>query len=87
MARSWDVSVNVNFDVKLAVDLTKITALAVAAWFVQRASKAKGQHSIEEDRKQISLNDPEAPKLIVEKIERELRNQPDLDSRVESKPE
>ena len=36
MARSWDVSVDVIFDVKLAVDLTAITAVAFTAWLVQR---------------------------------------------------
>jgi len=41
------------------------------AWLINRTRVLKGKHKININRKQISVNDPEALKLISKKIENE----------------
>ncbi len=69
--RSFDVSVHLNFDIKITVDLGLISVTAFAAWLVRRASALKGVHRIEHDGKHVSIDDADAPEVIANKIQNE----------------
>ncbi len=65
----WNVAVNVTVDVTLHINLGVVTAAVVAGWLVPRLRKALGNHRVRLGEREISSHDPDAVKLIAEKIE------------------
>jgi len=64
-----DSGVIVNIDINLVVDLTKIATYVFAAWLIKRARILRGNHKINIDSQQISVNDPKAIELVTKEIE------------------
>ena len=67
-----DLGVIVNIDINLVIDLAKIAKYGFAgfaAWLINRARLLKGNHKINIDSQQISVDDSEAIKLVTKKIE------------------
>jgi len=53
----------------LVVDLSKIAPYVFAAWLIKKCNKLPGNHHINVDRKQISVDDPKAIELIRKEID------------------
>ena len=64
-----DLSFIVNVEINLVVDLAKIAKYVFAAWLINRARLLKGNHKINIDSQQISVDDPEAIELVTKEIE------------------
>jgi hypothetical protein len=64
-----DVSFDVIIKITLTVDLTKILAIAFAAWLCKRSKRLKGKHKVDINGKQISIDQSDAIELIAKEIE------------------
>ena len=67
--RGVDVNAVVNFDIQFTIDLTKITAYALASWIVKKSLTMKGHHHVNINDKQIPINAPEAVEIVTKEIE------------------
>ncbi|MFH2047042.1 MAG: hypothetical protein ABIK92_18085 [Pseudomonadota bacterium] len=73
--RGLDFNITVNLDIQLVIDLTKITATALAAWIVKKSLAMKGNHRVNINGKQISVDGPKAIDLITNEIEEKKNDQ------------
>ncbi len=67
--RGIDWNISVNFDIKLTIDLTKITAFAFATWLFNRIRRPKKEIEININCKQIPIDQTEAIEFIKKEIE------------------
>ena len=65
------IEVALTTEIQIAVELSVIGRNNFVAWLISRTKVLKGKHKININRKQISVNDPEAVKLISKEIENE----------------
>jgi hypothetical protein len=72
--RGIDWNIIINVDITLAIDLTKITALAFALWLFKHIRRPQREIEIKINRKQIPIDQSEAIKFITTEIEHEQKN-------------
>ena len=58
-------------NIQIVADFAAIEKDNFVAWLINRARVLKGKHKININRKQISVNDPEAVEIITKEIENE----------------
>jgi hypothetical protein len=71
---SFDPELSLTTEIQIAVDLKTIEKDNFVAWLINRVRVIKGNHKININRKRISVNKPEAVKLILKEIENEEQN-------------
>ena len=64
-----DLDVIVNIEINLVIDLAKIAKVVFVAWLINRARLLKGNHKININSQQISVDDPEAIELVTKEID------------------
>lgn len=69
--RSIDWNISVNVDINLAIDLTKITALAFALWLFNRIKRPQKEIEIKINCKEIPVDQSKAIEFITKEIEHE----------------
>jgi len=65
------LDITLTTDIEILADLEAIEKDNFVAWLINRARVLKGKHKININRKQISVNDPEAVEIITKEIENE----------------
>ena len=71
--RDISVSVNVNFDIQLVIDASKIAAIIFAAWFVRHIRGRGRDIEVRLNGKQIPKDETEAIEFVVREIENQSR--------------
>ena len=67
--RGFDVSMNVNVDIKIIVDISKIAAIVFAAWVVRHVRKSNREIDVSFNGKELPKNETEAIEFIANEIE------------------
>jgi len=69
--RDISVAVNVNLDIQLVIDVSKIAAIVFAAWLVRSVRSRGREIEVQINGKQLSKNETEAIEFVAREIEKQ----------------